>query len=123
MKRTTTKKAVIPKDVLAVEFLNRQYQVTKSPNGVFMSKLKEWIEKVLEKKLPFCVEDPDEEWDLQRAIKKGDIICEVMEKIKSGSIPHIHQEPLGLKIKENILFFIQAVEDLDIFLFCPFFFS
>lgn len=67
-----------------------------------------WIEEVLKEKI-------DPKVELSAALQNGVLVCRLMLAIKEGSIPKIHTNTtLQFKIRENIMFFLQACEDIGI---------
>lgn len=70
--------------------------------------LRQWIEQVLGESI-------DATKDLAQLLQNGEIICRVMLAVKDGSIPKIHTNTtLQFKIRENIMFFLHACEDVGI---------
>lgn len=70
--------------------------------------LRQWIEAVLGESI-------DSSQDLAMVLQNGVLICRVMLAIKEGSIPKIHtNSTLQFKMRENIMFFLHAVEDFGI---------
>lgn len=55
----------------------------------------EWIEKVLGKKFP-----PGEVYE--DVLRDGQVLCQVMNKIKPGSVPKINTSGGQFKMMENI---------------------
>ncbi|XP_058800586.1 muscle-specific protein 20-like [Phymastichus coffea] len=72
---------------------------------------KEWIESILGRKFPCAFED---------YLRDGQVLCELMNKIKPGSINKINTSGGEFKMMENINKFQQAlkeygVADIDVF--------
>lgn len=70
--------------------------------------LRLWIEQVLGETI-------DATKDLAQLLQNGEIICRLMLAVKDGSIPKIHTNTtMQFKIRENIMFFLHACEDVGI---------
>lgn len=70
--------------------------------------LKRWMEAVLGEPI-------DSSSDLAVTLQNGALICRVMLAVKEGSIPKIHTNTtMQFKIRENIMFFLHACEDVGI---------
>jgi hypothetical protein len=85
--------ALVP-DERVYEFINLQKAV------------KQWIEEVLSIKL---------QDDLHPQLKRGVILCYLMKQIEENAIPRIQESTdTPFKLKENISFFLEAVEDFGV---------
>ncbi|EGG23389.1 pleckstrin domain-containing protein [Cavenderia fasciculata] len=70
--------------------------------------IRKWIETVLGETI-------DEKETLFEAIRDGVLLCRVMMTVRADSIPKIHTgTKLNFKIRENLLFFLQALEDVGV---------
>lgn len=70
--------------------------------------LRIWMEEVLQEPI-------DSKTDLAIVLQNGVFICRVMLAIRDGSIPKIHTNTtLQFKIRENIMFFLHACEEIGI---------
>jgi hypothetical protein len=70
--------------------------------------LREWMEAVLGERI-------DTTQDLAVVLQSGVHICRVMLAVCEGSIPKIHTNTtLQFKMRENIMFFLHACEDISI---------
>ncbi|GAM26345.1 hypothetical protein SAMD00019534_095200 [Acytostelium subglobosum LB1] len=76
--------------------------------------IRRWIEKLLELELPDGTQ-------LFGSLGDGVILCRLMLSVKANSIPKIHTgTSLNFKIRENFLFFTQAMEDIGVSRFYQF---
>ena len=70
--------------------------------------LRQWMEEVLKESI-------EATQDLAVVLQNGVLICRVMLAIREGSIPKIHtNSTLLFKMRENIMFFLHACEDVGI---------
>ncbi|EGC28800.1 hypothetical protein DICPUDRAFT_51654 [Dictyostelium purpureum] len=76
--------------------------------------IKRWIEKILNESLGN--DDEDSDLLLFGKLMNGVILCKLMSTLKSNSIPKIHTGDtiLNFKIRENLCFYIQALDDVGI---------
>eukprot|EP01119_Soliformovum_irregulare_P020718 TRINITY_DN6765_c0_g1_i1.p1 TRINITY_DN6765_c0_g1~~TRINITY_DN6765_c0_g1_i1.p1 ORF type:complete len:1125 (-),score=348.96 TRINITY_DN6765_c0_g1_i1:27-3344(-) len=83
----------------AKQFLFRQLEV------------KTWIEEAIGKKLPEMTSPRS----FQQALQNGDVLCTLAQKVKEDSLKHFHPNPSQpKKIKENILYFLAAVQSMGL---------
>ncbi|KAM9964419.1 hypothetical protein ACTFIW_004182 [Dictyostelium discoideum] len=78
--------------------------------------IKKWIEKILGEKLSEDHHDDNDGLLLFGKLMNGVVLCKLMSCLKSNSIPKIHtgESILNFKIRENLCFYIQALEDIGI---------
>ncbi|KAF2074349.1 hypothetical protein CYY_004325 [Polysphondylium violaceum] len=76
--------------------------------------IKKWIEKLLQEEI--SKDDQDDDVLLFKDLKDGIILCRLMSAIKPDSIPKIHTGTniLNFKIRENIYFFSQALDEIGV---------
>lgn len=83
----------------ALDYLNRQAEV------------KRWMEKVIGEIIPM----KNTLWSLHQSLQDGVFICRVAEKMEEDCIPNICLNPkTPIQKKENILYFLTAVEEIGI---------
>lgn len=88
--------------------------------------MKKWLEAILgaPNSIPFTDWDGHKgQWNLQvliylalfeyfqRGLRDGDILCKAMRQIKPELIPRICTPKQGFQAKENVMYFLQAVQE------------
>ncbi|KAL6070964.1 RhoGEF domain containing protein [Balamuthia mandrillaris] len=73
--------------------------------------LKKWLTEVLQDSCKDLALLSSSQTPLQTLLKDGTILCHTMLKLKEGSIPRVHPKGApGFKQRENIMFFLQALQ-------------
>jgi hypothetical protein len=76
--------------------------------------LRRWLEQILVEDLTQAGgEGPKQPTTIWDHLKDGVLLCRVMLTLKPNSVPKIHEEKAVFRRKENLFFFLEALDEHD----------